>query len=64
MWHVDCKRMFIAYKVPHMVVSSSTLGRWVRIVLQGSGVTGYGEHLIEVLQHHLHYWLDYHYMQF
>ena len=40
----DCKKLFISYKKPHRAVSSSTLARWVRTVLQSSGVIGYGAH--------------------
>ena len=40
----SCSRLFVSYKKPHKAVTSSTLARWIKIVLCRSGITGYGAH--------------------
>lgn len=34
----DCKRLFVSYKKPHKAVTVSTISRWVKGVLQESGI--------------------------
>ena len=37
-------RLFISFRKPHNTVTSATIARWIRIVLNRVGIHGYGAH--------------------